>query len=81
MTSTFVLVNCRFPYDARVRDEISKIPSVTNIYRTSGLYDLMVRVTVDAQDRLNALVSADIGKVRDVNSTVTMIIADTYAHT
>jgi DNA-binding Lrp family transcriptional regulator len=75
MTSAFVLVNCRFPFDARVLDEISKMPSVTNVYRTSGLYDLIVRVTVDTQDQLQRLISGDISRVRDVNSTITMVVA------
>jgi hypothetical protein len=40
MIAAFVLVNCHFPFDARITDELSRMTSITNIYRTEGRYDL-----------------------------------------
>ena len=50
MVSAFILVNCHFPFDPRIMDEISKMPFVTNLYRTSGRYDLIVKVNANTED-------------------------------
>lgn len=75
MISAIVLVNCRFPFDTRVVDELNKVAAVSHVYRTSGIYDLIVKVTADTENVLRKTVSGDIGAIRNVNSTVTMVIA------
>lgn len=75
MIAAFVLVNCHFPYDPRITDEISRIMSVTNIYRTEGRYDLILRVNAESNEKLRELISHDIDAIHGVDSTITMIIA------
>jgi len=75
MVSAFVLVNCHFPFDTRIMDEISKMPSVANVYRTSGRYDLIVKINANTEDELKEIISTDINTLQGVDATVTMIIA------
>ena len=75
MISAFVLVNCHFPFDVRIKDDISNIPSVTEVYRTSGRYDLLVKINADAEDKLKEIVSKDIGTIHGIDGIVALIIA------
>ena len=77
MISAFVLVNCHFPFDVKIKDNISNIPSVTEVYRTSGRYDLLVKINADAEDKLKEviIVSKDIGTIHGIDDTVALIIA------
>ncbi len=75
MTSAFVLVNCHFPFDVKIKDDISNIPSVTEVYRTSGRYDLLVKINADGEDNLKEIVSKAIGKIHGIDDTVALIIA------
>jgi DNA-binding Lrp family transcriptional regulator len=73
--SAFVLVNCHFPFDVKIKDNISNIPSVTEVYRTFGRYDLLVKINADAEDKLKEIVSKDIGTIHGIDDTVALIIA------
>jgi DNA-binding Lrp family transcriptional regulator len=75
MVSAFVLVNCHFPFDTRITDEISKVPSVANVYRISGRYDLIVKVNANTEDELKEIISTDINRLQGVDATITIIIA------
>lgn len=75
MIAAFVLVNCHFPFDARITDELSKMTSVTNVYRTEGRYDLILKIYAETDDKLRNLISRDIDAIHGVDATITMIIA------
>ncbi|HEV8404925.1 MAG TPA: Lrp/AsnC ligand binding domain-containing protein [Nitrososphaera sp.] len=75
MIGAFVVVNCHFPFDTRIMDEISKIPSVTHLYRTEGRYDLMVKIKAETKDMLVDMISRDVNAIHGVDATLTMIIA------
>ena len=74
MVSAFVLVNCHFPFDVRIKDDISNMASVTEVYRTSGRYDLLVRINADAEDKIKEIVSKDISTIHGIDDTVALII-------
>ena len=75
MTSAIVLVNCRFRFDVTIIDKLNKVSAVTRVYRTSGMYDLIVKVTSNTENDLHKTIGDDIGTIHDVNSTLTMVIA------
>jgi DNA-binding Lrp family transcriptional regulator len=70
----FVLLNCRFPFDKTITEKLGQLSAVTNIYRTSGVYDLILKVTADTEDQLHK-VSNEISLIKNVGSAVTMMIA------
>lgn len=75
MTSAIVLLNCRFPFDATIPGKVSRFSAVNNVYRTSGVYDLVLKVTADTENELHKVVADKIGRVANVDSALTMIIA------
>lgn len=75
MIAAFVLVNCHFPFDTAIMHEISKMPSVTHVYRTEGRYDLMVKIRAETKDMLTNIISRDFGAIHGVDATLTMFIA------
>jgi DNA-binding Lrp family transcriptional regulator len=56
-------------------DEISGMPSVMNIYRTEGRYDLMVKVNAETKEMITRIVSNDFRAIQGVDATLTMFIA------
>ncbi len=59
----------------KIKDHKSNIPYVTEIYRTSGRYDLLVKIHSDAEDKLKEIVSKDIGMIHGVDDTIALIIS------
>lgn len=74
MTSAIVLVNCRFPFDIGIISELNKLSAVNFVYRTSGIYDLIVKVNANTKNELRETVGAEIGIIRSVYYTLTMLI-------
>jgi DNA-binding Lrp family transcriptional regulator len=75
MTSAIVLLNCRYPFDTKIVDKLNGLSAVVNVYRTSGIYDLIVKVNADTENDLHKVVCNEISRIYDVDSTLTMIIA------
>ncbi|HEX6562049.1 MAG TPA: Lrp/AsnC family transcriptional regulator [Nitrososphaera sp.] len=75
MTSAIVLLNCRFPFDIGIINELNKLSAVNFVYRTSGIYDLIVKVTANTENELHETVGTEIGTIHNVDSTLTMLIA------
>jgi len=75
MISAFVLVNCHFPFDKRIMSDISKMPIVSDVYRTEGRYDLMVKVNAETEDGLKEAISNDISAVKGVDAILSLTIA------
>jgi DNA-binding Lrp family transcriptional regulator len=51
------------------------LPSVTNVYRTEGRYDLVVKINAETEDKLRNMISRDFNAIHGVDATLTMIIA------
>lgn len=75
MVSAFVLVNCHFPFDTKIMADISKMPFVSDVHRTEGRYDLMVKVNADTEDGLKEAISKGISAVKGVNAIVSLTVA------
>jgi len=75
MVSAFVLVNCHFPFDKRIMADISKMPIVSDVYRTEGRYDLMVKVNAETEDGLKEAISKGISAVNGVDAILSLTIA------
>jgi DNA-binding Lrp family transcriptional regulator len=76
MTSAFVFINCHFPFNDAVIEELGKLPFVSDVYRTSGIYDIIVGVNSFTEKALRQNMIMDIRSIENVNSIVTMVIAD-----
>jgi DNA-binding Lrp family transcriptional regulator len=76
MTHAFILVNCHFPFDARIREKVSAMQQVLAVYRTEGRHDLIVKVAAETEEALRDVVSSQIGKIQGVDATISLITKD-----
>lgn len=75
MVAALVLVNCHFPFDTRILEEISNVPMITDVYRTEGRYDLIVKITAETEEMLKAVI-ANIDEISGVDGTISLTLAD-----
>jgi hypothetical protein len=81
MIRAFVLINCRFQFNDRVIEDF-KFPFISHVYRTSGIYDIIIVRVNSIQfnsitDKvLTETMIRDIRGVDIVYSTMTLMIAD-----
>ncbi len=73
MLSALVLINCHFPFEKEILEKLQNLTEVTNIYRTQGIYDLIVKITTSSEEEFKERMR-DITKLHRVNSTVALVI-------
>jgi DNA-binding Lrp family transcriptional regulator len=73
MLTALVLINCHFPFEKEILESLKKLKGITNIYRTQGIYDLIVKITTSSKEEFKETMR-DIGKLSRVDSTVALII-------
>lgn len=73
MVFAFVLVNCHFPFDTRIMQQISMMQHVLAVHRTEGRYDLIIKVSGESEENLKEIVSLQINKIRGVDATILLI--------
>lgn len=75
MPSAIVLVNANFGSDEFVVSRLRKIQGITEVYRVSGVYDVVAVVRTDAMTELKAIVTEKIRRLDDIRSVITMMVA------
>jgi DNA-binding Lrp family transcriptional regulator len=78
MTSAFVLVNCRFPFDNRITEQISAMQHVVGVYRTEGRYDLIVKVTAETEEKLREMIATRLDKINGIDATISLIAKEQF---
>ena len=76
MTSALVFINCHFPFNDAVIKEFSKLPFVSDVYRTGGIYGIIIRVNSLTEKAVRENIIRNIRSMESVNSTMTMVIAE-----
>jgi DNA-binding Lrp family transcriptional regulator len=71
--SAIVLITCHFPFEKEILEKLGNLIEIRNIYRTQGIYDLIVKITSPSEEEFKRTV-IKIGKLRRVNSTVALIL-------
>jgi DNA-binding Lrp family transcriptional regulator len=73
MKSAIVLINCHFPFDINILEKFKKIPAITDIYRSQGIYDLITKITSSSEEEFGEIMN-DISRIDGVDATVTLTI-------
>jgi DNA-binding Lrp family transcriptional regulator len=76
MPLAYVLVNTEIGTDNIVLKEITKLNSVVEAHQVYGVYDIVVKVYTDSMKHLKEVVTWNIGKMANVESTFTLIGMD-----
>ncbi len=69
----FVLINCEPGKEPSILEQLQKMESVVDAQGTYGVYDIVARIESDSQSQLDNIISDQIRKLDNVNSTLTLI--------
>jgi DNA-binding Lrp family transcriptional regulator len=72
MSKAFVLVNTSLGSEDRLQSELKKVEGVVGVHQVYGVYDLVVEVEADSDQKLKEVVFSKIRTVKDVRSTLTL---------
>ncbi len=75
MSKAFILMNCDLGTEGDIMKALSTRKGVSFVYRTQGVYDLIMKLELGSADELRRNIQ-DIRKIDNVRSSLTMIIAE-----
>jgi DNA-binding Lrp family transcriptional regulator len=75
MTSAFLFINAELLFIEDVINKLKEVPEIVDVYKVQGIYDIIVRVNSDTEEKLKELVSERIRRIDRITGTVTVIIA------
>ena len=73
MDKVFVLINCEFGKEPPILEQLREMKNVVDAQGTYGVYDIVARIESNSQSQLNNIISDQIRKLDNVNSTLTLI--------
>jgi DNA-binding Lrp family transcriptional regulator len=69
-------INYHFPLNNRVTEELNKLPFMCHMYRSSDLYDTILKFDSITDNALPETIIQDIREIDNVNYIMTLTIAD-----
>ena len=78
MYKTFVLINCEPGKEPEVLEQLHKIENVVDTQGTYGVYDIVARIESDSHSQLAHIISDQIRKINNINSTLTLFPTDEH---
>jgi DNA-binding Lrp family transcriptional regulator len=72
MSKAFVLVNTNLGSEAEVKAELEKVGGIVGVYNVYGVYDLVVEVDAESQEKLKEIIFSRIRTLKHVRSTLTL---------
>ena len=79
MERAFVLINCDVGSEKSIIEELKQIDSIKEIHGTLGVYDIIVKVESENQEKINKVISENIRKLIKIKSTMTLMDAGDMA--
>jgi DNA-binding Lrp family transcriptional regulator len=74
LNKAFVLINAEL--GKNITNDLKQIPEVKQVYDVYGVYDYIIRVEADSMEKLKDVISSKVRQVKNIRSTLTMIIID-----
>jgi DNA-binding Lrp family transcriptional regulator len=79
MALAFILINTSTGTEGKVVKELAKLTGVIEVHTLYGMHDVIAKVEIgDRPDKLKEDVIWKIRRITEVQSTTTLIVADTY---
>jgi DNA-binding Lrp family transcriptional regulator len=74
MPTAYVLVLCDYSdSDLEIMDQLCKLPSVTEVNRIDGPYDIIVKLSGDNIDTIEESIGKHMTRIRGIQSTLTLM--------
>ena len=78
MFKTFVLINSEPGKEPEVLEQLRKMENVVDTQETYGVYDIVARIESDSQSQLAHIISDQIRKISNINTTLTLVLVDEH---
>jgi DNA-binding Lrp family transcriptional regulator len=72
MRRAFVLVNTDLGSEDELQSELKKVEGVVGVYQVYGVYDMMVEVEAESDQKLKEILFSKIRTLKHVRSTLTL---------
>jgi len=72
MARAYVLMNCALGSEKNVLDVLRKLEGVKEAHGTLGLYDIVVQIESDSEEKIQGIVTGKIRKMQNIHSTMTL---------
>ncbi len=81
MPTSYVLINSNLGTDVQIIKEVKELLANQNdvkleIQGVYGVYDIIVKLSSDNGEKLRSIVTDDIRKIENVQSTLTMLVIE-----
>ena len=81
MPISYVLINSNLGTDAEIIEKIKDLMADQNDVKLElqgvyGVYDIIVKLSSDNSEKLRSIVTSDIRKIENVQSTLTMMVIE-----
>lgn len=76
MASAYVLLNVDLGAEEALIGELKKIDEVKEAHRVFGVYDTVVKVEAESEEKLKEVITWNIRRLPNVRSTLTMIVIE-----
>jgi DNA-binding Lrp family transcriptional regulator len=72
MRRAFVMVNADLGSEDELQSELKKVEGVVGVYQVYGVYDMIVQVEAESDQKLKEILFSRIRSLRHVRSTLTL---------
>ncbi len=72
MAKAFVLMGCKLGTEKSIISELKSIENVKEVHGTLGLYDIIVKIEADSDEKIKKTITEKIRKVGNIGSTMTL---------
>ncbi|MDH3341288.1 MAG: Lrp/AsnC ligand binding domain-containing protein [Nitrosopumilus sp.] len=72
MTRSYVLMNCDLGSEKEVISTLKKINGIKEAHGTLGLYDIIVQIEMDSEEKIREVITRTIRKMPKIHNTVTL---------
>jgi len=72
MTKAFVLINTNLGSEAELQSEVKKIEGIVGVHQVYGVYDAVVEVEAESDQKLKEIIFSRIRTLKHVRSTLTL---------
>lgn len=76
MAMAYVLINTEPKHMEDIAATLEKLDSVVEIFPVYGVYDLVAKIQAETMEKLKDIVTWKIRNLKNVRSTITMLILD-----
>jgi len=72
LTKAYVLINCDLGYEKSVISSLQKVDNVIEVHGTLGLYDIVVKIESDSDEKIQKTITNTIRKMPHIHTTITL---------